>query len=99
MLFRLYKLKVIVLISSTKDRDLSSFQGVRWLMKNTKSQTYSEPDVQCTGPKYGETSVVAQWSVLLNLPWLELEVKGSVAVTGNKQLLASLISDICWDYK
>ena len=36
---------VLLLVSNTKVRDFPVFQGISWLMKNTKGQTYSEPDV------------------------------------------------------
>ena len=35
---------VLLLVSNTKVREFPSFQGISWSMKNTKAQTYSEPD-------------------------------------------------------
>ena len=36
---------VLLLVSNTKVRKFLSFQGISWSVKNTKGQTYSEPDV------------------------------------------------------
>ena len=36
---------VLLLVSNTKVGKFLSFQGISWSVKNTKSQTYSEPDV------------------------------------------------------
>ena len=33
-----------LLVPNIKVREFTSFQGIRWSMKNTKGQTYSEPD-------------------------------------------------------
>ena len=35
----------VLLITSSKRRELFSFHGICWLMKNTIGQTYSEQDV------------------------------------------------------
>ena len=36
---------VLLLVSNTKVRKFLSFQDISWSVKNTKGQTYSEPDV------------------------------------------------------
>ena len=34
------------MFSNTKVREFPSFQGISWSIKNTKGQTYNEPDVE-----------------------------------------------------
>ena len=45
MFCRIMKKKIVFLITSSKVKELPNFQGISRLMKNTKDQICSEPDI------------------------------------------------------